>query len=743
MNFNNSSSNTILDQQHIEILIKSFRLALTNIRMYPVTSTLVEKPISDFYSIIKQLCTFLPEVVIAELDNKIYVNTIECSGREALVSANQLVQIFIQAGIKSITFRPNITLEELKEILIALSTKKQKTTTKELLKQVIQEKGIQNVAIDEVEFITVSKSDSVVKSILNQLSVAPSNLSELMNILSNVYTELDKVTNKETKQQIQEKIVKYISSLDAQTISDLFSQPLPPKIEQSGLKQQVFNNLTKQKVEETFNEIITWCKRLRNEVSSEIEYLEKLSHLRDFIRLVINSPVSKLIPIEIFEELFKVGLIDVLPEWVTEKKQKKSWIAELDELLNSNEPVKLLQESFITSLNDTLDKLCVIGLDDKIEKITTMMVENLQNPVIKLRQLASSSLNTITKQIVKYGKDAIVRKLVGNIINLLIKEQDETVVKQYIEIFFDSFVSMIIAKDYQTFIDYAQQLLKFALELYSVSSEKSKLIYDMFNKVFNSTKEILGEDFASGKEEYIIPILWFLNYIGDNSIEILVSTSIKTENVKVRQMILNILKDRVEKVAEVIKKMVTPKTPSREINKIIDILNQLDYDFSETFISLFPYTTYANKIAIINYVYKYPTEHNIEWLVSLLDSDDLQIIEYIVDIITSLEISSSVPKLIKLLKTDNIDIKKRVCVALGTLKNVIAVKPLRKILMSRPKFFGLIKGQPMELRMVACWALGNFITLPEIKSLFIKIANSKDQPIANSVKEMLQKNKII
>ena len=136
--------------------------------------------------------------------------------------------------------------------------------------------------------------------------------------------------------------------------------------------------MTKHKVEEIFNDIIGWVKELKKDTSNEIEYLDRLTNLKDFIKLIISSPVSKLVSIEIFEELFKVGMIDVLPEWIKNKEVKKSWITELDDILNTGEPTSLLQESFITSLNDNIEKLCAIGLDNTLEKIVEKMSENLK-----------------------------------------------------------------------------------------------------------------------------------------------------------------------------------------------------------------------------------------------------------------------------------------------------------------------------------------------------------------------------
>ena len=243
----------------VEQLLKSFRMTLVNIKIYPVTSPLIEKQINELFSVLKQILQEETILTISEVDNKIFINDKEYIGKDPASIANitPVTQFFLQSGIKSITFKKEIELEELKIILLALSVKKPKVSTKEFVNQIIKEKNIKNVAIDEVEYISITKSDQSVKSILNIISQPVSDLPELINVLGTSFNELDKIKDEKTKKNVTDAIIKYVSSLDTNLIKELFVQPLPQKIEETGFKQQLFNNLTKQNVEEIFNEIIT------------------------------------------------------------------------------------------------------------------------------------------------------------------------------------------------------------------------------------------------------------------------------------------------------------------------------------------------------------------------------------------------------------------------------------------------------------------------------------------------------
>lgn len=730
-----------ISKQLFDQLLKSFRLALTNIKIYPLNSPIVEKQINDLYSIIKQLLQDNTFIVISEMDGKIFINENEYQSKDPTSISNitHIAQFFVQMGIKSITFKKELGIGELQDVLVALSTKKPKLTTKEIVMQVIKEKDIKNISIDEVEYITILKSDQTVKSILNKISQPVSDFPQLMNILGQSFSELDKIQDEKTKKDIVNTIAKYVSTLDINLVRELFLQPLPQKIEESGFKQQLFNNLTKQNVEEIFNEIINWCKQIRSESENEAEYVEKLQHMKEFIKLAVNSPISKLVPIEVFEELFKIGLIDALPEWLLQQKEtRKSWIAELDELLSINEPTKLLQEKFITNLEDNIEKLCTIGLDDKIEKIISLMSENLANPVIKIRQLASSSLDTVSKKIYNYQKSKLAKNLVTNIIKFFIKEQDTTVVNQYLQILKNSLSCLVISQDYKSFIEYMQQLLLFAEEIQKVNPEKHKSIYLMVEKIYDETKNFILNSLLEENTENVNYITQYLRYIAERSTDIIISAIVDNNNTQIINILTQLLVSmkNQQTVVKTIEEFLSPQTQSHKLVKIIQILDRFDYDFSNSLKQLYNYTTYANKIAIINYIQQKPTDENLSWLVSLLKTEESQVLEYVVDIITSLEYKPASEHLIPLLKTKNLDLKKRVCISLGLLKDTNSITKLKKIVESKPGLF--TKGEPLELRIAACWSLGNFIMLPEIKKYFQKLANNeKDVAIANVAKEVL------
>ncbi len=361
------------------------------------------------------------------------------------------------------------------------------------------------------------------------------------------------------------------------------------------------------------------------------------------------------------------------------------------------------------------------------------MTENFSNPVVKLRQLASSAIENIAKQLNKFQKGKIAKNLVGNILKFIIKEQDDTIVKLQINTLEHSLACLIITDDYESFVEYAQQLLRFAEELSKVNSEKSKLIYSLIDKVYQQTEEFILQDLVEPKSS-LDKIVWILTYIAEQGIDTILKAIMNTNKQQIVNVLLHILlslKDQ-KQVIESVEELIVPQTPVHKLSKILEILPKLNYDFSRSLKKIYNYTNYANKIAILNYIQDNPTEENLLWLTSLLQTEEPQVLEYVVDIITSLEYKPAAEKIIKLLKTKDVDLKKRVCISIGMLKYPDGIKQLKKIVKS--------KKEPIDLRIAACWSLGNFITLPEVKSFFQNLAKKIKEPaIINVIQEVLKK----
>ncbi len=104
--------------------LRAFRAALTNLQLYPPTSSLIEQNVQKAFSQLKALLQKRDSLTISETEKRLLVNgeRIEMKGKTYLTS---LLNLFIEYDINSVTFHEGVTPEELKKFLLLFSKDKQ------------------------------------------------------------------------------------------------------------------------------------------------------------------------------------------------------------------------------------------------------------------------------------------------------------------------------------------------------------------------------------------------------------------------------------------------------------------------------------------------------------------------------------------------------------------------------------------------------------------------------------------
>ncbi|MCX8095846.1 MAG: hypothetical protein N3D74_06670, partial [Caldisericia bacterium] len=76
------------EELSINNLLKLFRLSLTNIKIYPITSPVVENQINELYNLLKQILQEKTFITISEMDGKIFINEEEYHSKDPISISN-------------------------------------------------------------------------------------------------------------------------------------------------------------------------------------------------------------------------------------------------------------------------------------------------------------------------------------------------------------------------------------------------------------------------------------------------------------------------------------------------------------------------------------------------------------------------------------------------------------------------------------------------------------------------------
>ena len=725
-------------------IIQLFRITLTNIRIYPPSSTLVEDPFNDLYNSLNEYFKNNPVLTLSEMNNNILINGEQFVSKDikTLTHLNELSKIIKQKELNSITFKSGLTKDELKTFLEGLVLKKPNLKTKDFLEQIFSEKKFNHITIDEIEYIPAVKSDQQISKIFTCLNQSANNMTDVMSTLGEVYTLMDSIKEPSLYDKIQERIANYIANLDIGLLKDVIQNQLPPKIENSGLKDVVISSFTKEKLEEIFKEIVNWCKTLKEKVSSETEYLNQLNSLKNFLKKLLQSPISKLISIEVYDQLLNAGVLDEVPQWLEEtKKQQQSILFQLDTLLEKDS-INLLESSVLLNLPEAVEKLCQLGLYDTLKKLVTKMIENFDNNLVDVRKITADTVYEFFKIMMKYRQDKIISQGSDIFLNKFEKEKEFNVYKIQNNVLSELCEYFISINNYEQAKNIIQLFKKISLQEFPSDAEKIKLVKQSIVNILDKTKDVFLTDLISLDVNKQALATWFILTRGEESVSYLINLIKQTDDIRSRIIIANVSKAFGEKTITEIKNNLNLGIPAKQLKNIIDILHVYGEKYFQDFIPILEkiviYVSYPVKYSIIRYLEKFLNIKSAKTLlIHLLHNPDNSIKQEIINIIYENKVIEASNELLNLLPNVDNDIKKEICTVLGKLKVKEAIPVLTKIAVSSPKLFGIFPGIDPDVRARACWALSNFLEFKNVKDTIKNLTKDKNLSIKNFAKEIL------
>ena len=184
--------------------------------------------------------------------------------------------------------------------------------------------------VEEVEFVEIKKGEVVVQQMMNLLEQSSGDTPALMGSLTESFRLMEQLPDDASRKEVQKKMTDHLAGLPPQQLRELFESKVPAQVEKSGLRDDVVQAMSRDKLEETLEEVHKWYKKIKEETHSEFEVVEKLSGLKGFLGKLLHSPASKTVPFALYEELLNVGLLGrIFPRGV-QKGENSSLLVEVD-----------------------------------------------------------------------------------------------------------------------------------------------------------------------------------------------------------------------------------------------------------------------------------------------------------------------------------------------------------------------------------------------------------------------------
>lgn len=155
-------------------LINHLNAAITNVRLYPPTSTMITRAIDRLNGSMEALLAEVPAIICAESEKNLLIQGEPLSEKE---QKNPQIQSFLAMllalGVKSLSFEQGITRAELSEFVHLLGNPPEDQESAGELKQLLARRNISHILIDEKIYV----ERSAAQSILSEMDISDEDIA--------------------------------------------------------------------------------------------------------------------------------------------------------------------------------------------------------------------------------------------------------------------------------------------------------------------------------------------------------------------------------------------------------------------------------------------------------------------------------------------------------------------------------------------------------------------------------------
>lgn len=677
------------------------RSAVVNGRIYPKGSQMVDSAIKGAQSAIDGCLVDSTPMVVSDLQGKLCIN-----GKEA-AEAKDFRPFLIQHEVQSLKFLKGLQVPEVATLVDALGKKKDQLGDQKNLGDYLQANGVSHIQVEEVEFVELKKGDVVVSqvlSLLEQSTDAPS----LNNSLDESYRLIEQLPDDSSKKDAQLKVARHLSTLPPYQLKELFDAKLPDRVEHSGLKADVVKEMSKEKLEETLEEVNKWYHQIKEESKSDFDVVEKLSGLKSFLGKVLHSPASKTVPFALYEELLNIGLIEQVPQGV-QKGENAGLLAEAENLIaQPNEA--LLEPTTRQRLPELLKALCGMALDEPIGKLTDKLLANLSNQAPVVRETTVKIVRTFQEILASNRKDKPFTQIVTELHKMAESESSPDVYAPVADALQVAAMELLVHWRFDESAALLSTLRRHSREESPIGQKKKQHAAKALHDFSIRGLEVICADLNAPVKDRQNGAHRVLAELGEEAVGPLVEAVKRSVDLRAKQAAVQALRRMGSVVKDTLLREMTVGTSADALVKLIPLLEEFaDASLLPTLTTLLQHPDAAVRRQVAQLLAKVKEPKVQSLLVGLLDDADAEVQGEAVRLIGELKLKLASLEIARRLAAAPPQVQEEMCIALGTLGEKRSVPDLVQLVQLKKSFWKRATGAPDAVRIRAIWALGQFL----------------------------------
>lgn len=682
--------------------ISMLRSAIVNARIYPKGSQMIETSLKGAHQALETCLLDAEPIIISDLHGKLCVN-----GKE-VAEAKDFRPFLVAHEAQSLKVFKGITAAEVGTLLEGLGSKKDQLGAHKSLGEFLKANGATHVQVEQIEFVELKKGEVVVQQVMALLEQSTGDTNALASSLEESLHLAEGLPDEASKKEVRKKMASHMASLPPSELRDLFESKLPEAVEKSGLREDVVQAMSREKLEETLEEVNKWYKQIKSESSSEFETVEKLNGLKSFLGKILHSPASKTVPFALYEELLNVGLLEQVPTGV-KKGENSGLLAEVEHLL-SQPSEALLELPVRQRFPELLKAMCAMALDDRLFSLTEKMLENFHNPAALVRETTAKTVRVFEEVLAANRKEKAFSQILSTLHTMAESESAPDVYGEIAQCLQVAAMELLVNWRFEETSVLLGILRRHAREESPIGQKKKHLAAKALHDFAVRSLDTLCADLNAPLKDRQNGSYRVLAELSEEAVGPLVEAIKRSNDQRSRQAAVQALRRIGPVVKEPLLQQMSIGMPGDILVKLLPVLEEFaDASLLPNLTSLLhhPDGPVRRHVAQLLARVKEPKVQSL--ITGLLDDSDPEVQVEAVRLIGELKLNLASLELAKRLSVAPEVVQEEICISLGNLGEKRAISDLIALLQTQSSFWHRRKGTSDAVRIRAVWALGQLL----------------------------------
>ena len=717
-----------IKQKSLDALV-IMNTAIKNVRLYPPTSAAIINTIERLHLAFLDMFALEAPIIFAESEKNILIcgKPLDQKDQERL-QVMTLLNIFLNFGIKSITFGIGLEKGELGVFLEILSKRPESVKNEGGLLNIMDEKNVQHIYLDQKIYVAMDKNQKILSSLditddqitqffMNthpELAGDPKKLQEMMKDpewlsrtfqaeLSQMMAQKGVLSNVELSENLEKMIAlmdRVAGSLE-QKDRDKVSQHIGESI--VSIDHDMTMQLTSQNIEHLFGGML-------------LQYLvSELSEVKSVAARTSNAGVSDGRQSDGSGGSFAGGEGSG-GAGRPGKDDYQSQINDLKQMLSSqlkSDEKSLLNTSLMSVLPKIIEQLIVQKEHETMETIISRLLRNLLSENVEIRSQASKALADIFETLPPQRKSELIERISAGLMNWI--KLETLTSPSYVKIC-DSLQQLV--QDFIRRGRFAETIpiLDVFSDIHAGILEKNVTIREISSEVIRNlaTEEhqaLLFKEYHTNKQNKQAEAGKILVRFGDFILERLLDNVQKVADSDERVRIMRLIIEMGQKAIPFVRKQISKNASWYYLRNLAYILGHIGNEESAS--ALKPLLLHENerlRLEALKSIYRTGGKDRGQLLLSVLPQVDDQFKHNIIETLGNAKCVDAVPALLNMLKTRSTiapslraDLEEKICIALGAIGSPEAIPALSEI--AESKSFLRIGTYPKKVKMAGGLAM--------------------------------------